>query len=192
MSDIFIPIGSNCETGHFLRHSKRRDKAYPFDWNCASLEMVSNVISNNFEGFLDDIYIGERTKRLCFDDCGRLKITNEEIFPVICKKYHIMFPHDFNRIDESTIKQVKNNYAKRIDRFLETINSTNNIYLVYCNCNYLLNDWQTSVYNNYDPDILKRYTSINNNIYYLEKIKKMFREKQNIKIISLDQLKSCF
>ena len=103
-----------------------------------------------------------------------------------------MFPHDFNRIDESTIKQVKNNYAKRIDRFLETINSTNNIYLVYCNCNYLLNDWQTSVYNNYDPDILKRYTSINNNIYYLEKIKKMFREKQNIKIISLDQLKSCF
>ena len=101
-----------------------------------------------------------------------------------------MFPHDFNCIDANSISQVKNKYAKRIKRFYETLNSNHNICLVYCNSSFSLNDWQKSVYNEYNTEILKRYNCAKNNIYYLKKIKEIFKKKQNISITSLSELKN--
>ena len=46
MENILIPIGSNCETSHYLRKHNMRNIAYPFDWNCASLEMIYDVLNN--------------------------------------------------------------------------------------------------------------------------------------------------
>ena len=86
MENIFIPIGSNCETSHYLRKHNIRNIAYPFDWNCASLEMIYDVLSNDFENFLNDIFIGTEIKRLYFGDDDNRIVTNEKIFPIICKK----------------------------------------------------------------------------------------------------------
>jgi hypothetical protein len=63
------------------------------------------------------------------------------------KKYNILFPHDFNKIDANYINKVKNKYKRRIERFKNIINSDKIIYLVYCNKKFNLNPWQKSVYN---------------------------------------------
>ena len=186
MENIIIPIGSNCETTHYLRKHNIRNIAYPFDWNCASLEMIYDVLNNDFENFLNDIFIGTKIDRLYFGDDDNIIVTNEKIFPIICKKYNILFPHDFNKIDANYINKVKNKYKRRIERFKNIINSDKIIYLVYCNKKFNLNQWQKSVYNEYNKKILEHY---NGNTYFLNKIKELFKDKKNINIISLDELK---
>lgn len=185
--NIYIPIGSNCATSHYLRKHNMRNIAYPFDWNCASLEMIYDVLSNDFENFLNDIFIGTKIDRLYFGEDDNIIITNEKIFPIICKKYNILFPHDFNKIDANYINKVKNKYKRRIERFKNIINSDKIIYLVYCNKKFNLNPWQKSVYNEYNKKILEHYNG--NNTYFLNKIKELFKDKKNINIISLNELK---
>jgi len=157
--NIFIPIGQDCEVAHYLRRKKLRSQAFPFDWNCASLEMVLNVLSSDFEGFLDDIYIGKKIRRMYFEDNGvDIKILNEFIYPIIDKKYGILFPHDYDNIDDNTLAKVKDKYNRRIQRYRETINNTElAIYLVYGNPHGELNTWQVSCYKEYDPSLLKLY-----------------------------------
>lgn len=187
MENIIIPIGSHCETSDYLRNHNMRKIAYPFDWNCASLEMIYDVLSNDFENFLNDIFIGTQIDRLYFGDDDTHISTKEKIFPVICKKYNILFPHDFNKIDANYINKVKNKYKRRIERFKNIINSDKIIYLVYCNEKFNLNPWQESVYNEYNKKILEHYNG--NNTYFLNKIKELFKDKKNINIISLHELK---
>ena len=187
--NIYIPIGSNCYTSHYLRKHNMRHIAYPFDWNCASLEMVYNVLSNNFKDFLNDIFIGTKINRLYFgDEDDNLIVSNETIFPIICKKYNILFPHDFNKIDTVYINKVKNKYKRRIDKFINLITSDKSIYLIYSNKHFSLNEWQKSVYYEYDPKILEKYTY--NNELYLNNIKEHFKNNKNINIISLNELKN--
>lgn len=88
----FIPIGSNCEISWYLKKINKRIEAYPFDWNCCSLQMLYNVLLNNFSDFLTDIFIGTKVNRMYFDETGEnLIVSNEEIYPVMCKKYNIIF-----------------------------------------------------------------------------------------------------
>lgn len=58
---IYIPIGSNCEVSHILRNNNLRLFAFP-------LKFVYKMLINNFDFFLDNIYIGEKVNRLYFDD----------------------------------------------------------------------------------------------------------------------------
>ena len=60
--------------------------------------MIYDVLSNDFENFLNDIFIGTKIDRLYFGDDDNIIITNEKIFLIICKKYNILFPHDFIRL----------------------------------------------------------------------------------------------
>lgn len=181
----FIPIGSNCEISWYLKKINKRNEAYPFDWNCCSLSMLYNILINNFEDFLTDIFVGTKIKRKYFDENdNNLIVSNEEIYPVICKKYKILLPHDYKKIDNSTINIIREKYKKRINRLNNVINNDKyEIYLIYCNENFLLNEWQKSVYDEYNYDV----TNIEENI--LDKIKKLFIHKPNIKILSLEQLK---
>lgn len=152
--------------------------------------MVYNVLSNNFEDFLNDIYIGTKIKRLYFGDNDELIITNETIYPIICKKYNILFPHDYNNIDIEYINKVKNKYQRRISRYINILNNDcidKNIYLVYFNETFNLNEWQKSVYNEYDTKILENYT--NSDECYLTKIKDLYKDRTNVNVISLDELK---
>lgn len=182
----FIPIGSNCEISWYLKKINKRVEAFPFDWNCCSLSMLYNILVNDFKDFLKDIFIGTKTKRLYFDETGKnLIISNEEIYPVICKKYNVLFPHDFNNVDNITINNVREKYDRRIKKFNNIINNENvQIYLIYCNKNFKLNNWQKSAYDEYNKNILDE-----KNEFFLNKIKELYKDKSNIKIISLDEFK---
>lgn len=185
---IYIPIGSNCEVSHFLRTNNMRTCAFPFDWNCAPLKSVYNILVNNFDFFLEDIFIGERIHRLYFDDNehGETKIDNEFIYPVICKKYLILLPHDYKSIDEESLVNVKQKYKRRIDRFNNYISRSDlEIIMVFCNICFNLNEWQKSVYDTFNIDT--KLLQMENDIY-IDKIKDLYKEKHNIKIISLSDI----
>ncbi len=187
MSDnIYIPIGTNCTIANFLRDKKFREHAFPFDWNLSSLESVYNVLFNDFEGFLDDIYVGKKIKRMFFED-NILDVTvhSTEIYPVICKKYNILFPHDYVSVDSDNLSQVKNKYLRRINRFREMISNTDNkIFMIYDFQE--LNDWQKSVFQDYNNSIVEQWKF---NIEQVNKIKLLFGEKKHIQIMSLSELK---
>jgi len=185
---IYIPIGSNCDISHFLRANNLRFCAFPFDWNCASLQSIYNILINNFNLFLEDIYIGERIHRLYIDDTGQdeTNIEKEFIYPVICKKYLILLPHDYKSIDNEHLVKIKQKYEKRIERFNNYINNNElELIMLYCNINFNLNEWQKSVYNkfNIDTKLLQK----DNNIY-IDKIKEYYKDKKNITILSFCDL----
>ncbi len=157
---VYIPIGTNCLVANFLKQRNLRKHAFPFDWNCTSISSFCDIISNDFDGFLDDIFIGEKIKRMLFEEnqINQVKVYDTEIYPIICKKYNILFPHDFDNTDKKTLSEVKNKYKRRIERFRDFIANTNNqIVLVYHVDN--LNDWQKSVYLSYEPDIIKNWNN---------------------------------
>jgi len=186
MKKIYIPIGSNCEIAHYLRNKNIRFEAFPFDWNCASLKSVYELIKNNFEYFLDDCLIGKKIKRLYFFEDEKLIISDEYIYPVICKKYLILFPHDYNNIDYKNLYMIKEKYKRRIERFNNYIRMNDlKIIMVYNNLKFNLNDWQRSVYEDLKININDLQDS---NYEYLQKIRDIYKDK-NIAIISLDELK---
>ncbi len=196
MKTIYIPIGSNCFITQYLRTNGLRMEAFPFDWNCSSLKSVYEALNNNFESFLDNIYIGEMTKRFyfeenekCISDINNLFTHNQFIYPVICKKYSILFPHDYKSIDDKTLESVKEKYKRRIDRFNYYINqdtTTVKVILIYSNIDFILNDWQKSVYNTSGIDVKSLST---NNLIYIDKIKNMYKDKEYISVISFKELK---
>jgi hypothetical protein len=184
---IYIPIGSNCEIAHFLKSKNLRFFAFPFDWNCAPLKSIYNLLLNNFDLFLENIFIGERIHRLYFDDNEtETKIEKDFIYPVICKKYLILFPHDYKSMDHQSLADVKQKYKKRIERFNNTMsNDELEIVMVYCNIDFNLNEWQKSVYDKFiiDTELLKKDNDI-----FIDKIKKFYNYKKNFQIISLEEL----
>ncbi len=194
MENIYIPIGSNCFITQYLRRYGLRMEAFPFDWNCSSLKSVYEALNNNFESFLENIYVGEITKRFYFEEnenhISDVISHNEFIYPVICKKYLILFPHDYKSIDDKTLESVKEKYKRRINRLNYYINNVGinvKVTLVYSNIDFVLNDWQKSVYNDCGIDI-KLLTD--NNIIYINKIKNMFKDHDNISVISFEELKN--
>jgi len=183
---IFISIGSNCDVASRLRSFNARLMAFPFDWNLCSLCMIYNILKNDFDGFLSNIYIGDEIKRFYIDE--KCSSSNEIIIPVICKRYNVMFPHDLKK--NENIDNVKNKYMRRISRFREMINDTSKtIYLVHNNNTFGLNDWQKEVYCKYNKDILTDILDFNSNEYLL-KIHSLFKHKPNINIIGLGEVKS--
>jgi hypothetical protein len=184
---IYIPIGSNCDISHFLRKNNMRICAFPFDWNCTPLKSVYNILTNNFSFFLEDIFIGERIKRLYFEDNEKDEtiIENDFIYPVICKKYSTLFPHDYKSVDSENLLNVKEKYKKRIERFNKYINRPDlEIFMIFCNVDFTLNEWQKTVYDKFNIDISSLQKE--NNIY-IDKIKDFYKDKTNIKILSFKE-----
>jgi len=187
---IYIPIGSDCNVSHFLRKNNMRVCTFPFDWNCAPLKSVYEILVNNFSSFLEDIFIGERIHRLYFDDIDQdePKIEREFIYPVICKKYLILLPHDYKSIDGENLVNVKQKYKRRIERFNNYINRDDvEIYMIFDNVDFKLNEFQTSVYNKFNIDITLLQNENNN---YIDKIKNLYKDNKRIKILSIHDLTS--
>lgn len=185
---IYIPIGSNCEVSYFLQKHNLRMCAFPFDWNCCSLKSVYHILVNQFDCFLEDIFIGERTHRLYFEDGeqGKTKIENDFIYPVICKKYLVLLPHDYKTVNHENLVEVKEKYKRRIERLNQYIERDDlEIYMIYCNLDFNLNEWQQSQYNKCNIDVISLQ---NENKIYLNKLMDFYNHRKNIKIISLHEL----
>jgi hypothetical protein len=84
---IYIPIGSNCSVARFLQNKNIRTLAFPFDWICIPLKIVYKILLNNFDSFIEDIFIGERIYRLYSEEneLEETKKVDDFIYPVVCK-----------------------------------------------------------------------------------------------------------
>ena len=147
MKKRFIPIGISCSPTHFLRSKSLRKDAYPFDWTVTPLRSVVELIENGFEGFLEykNLEFLPPTNRMLFEENGiDLKISNEIITPVICRRYGILYPHDFSSKGKDDYVQVKRKYDRRIERFKDHTLDVKSVRFVYDIG--ALNDWQASQY----------------------------------------------
>jgi hypothetical protein len=146
-----------------------------------SFKICIQKLINNFDFFLDNIFIGEKINRLCFhDNETETKISKDFIYPVICKKYLILLPHDYQSIDEQSLENVKQKYKKRIERRNDL-----EIVMIFNNIDFNLNEWQKSVYDkfNINIELLKKDNEI-----YIDKIKDLYKDDKNIQIKSLEEI----
>ncbi len=142
-----VPIGCNCAISHFTRHHGLRRHAYPFDWNVTPITSAVDLIETAFDGFLEEeeLIFLPSTPRLLFDENDRgLHISEEVITPVICRRYAMLFPHDFSSLAEEDLSKVKRKYRRRIERFLRLLETKQPLLFVYTDCE--LNDWQRAQY----------------------------------------------
>ena len=103
-----ISLGYFCSTAMEIERLGLRSASYPFDWIVSEdFENVINLIENNFEGFL-------KKENLIYDKFN---------FKYIDKETKIAFFHDFSEKNDfdSDFEQVKCKYARRIERFYNTI-----------------------------------------------------------------------
>ena len=177
----------NCVVTSTLKNKNIRTQAYPFDWQVTSMQSFYNVCLNNFKNLLDDIWVGEKIKRLHIaEDIQNPKILDDYIYPVICKKYNILFPHYFRDIDDKSINNVKDKMHKRIKSFCTSLKN-NNIKKKFIYNFDKLNPWQQSCFRlcGVDTDIF----SIKMNNMYLNKATQLF-SNQNVEFVSLNNLQT--
>lgn len=153
MNIEYVPIGINCDVTHALVYRKLRNNAYPFDWQITPMKSFYTACLNDFKGLLEDIWIGDKIKRLYIaDNIQNPDIMDDYIYPVICKKYKILFPHYFKDIDKKSINLVKEKMQKRIKSFRTTLN--NKIIKKHFIYKFdILNEWQQSCYQSCDTDM---------------------------------------
>ena len=143
---IFVPVGINCAPTHFLGANRLRKGAYPFDWNVTPLSSMIELIENDFHDYLrlENLEFLPPTRRMLFKERGvGLKASDELITPVICRRYNILFPHDFSEAGIDDYEEVRNKYLRRIERFKKCV-SEHDVRLVYHIKD--LNDWQKEQY----------------------------------------------
>jgi len=143
----FIPLGMNCAPAHTLRKLGLRKSALPLDWNVTPISAAIDLIENNFEGFLDEENLSflPSTPRLLFNEVGiELEMKNDIITPAYCKRYNILFPHDYPENHIQSIHLVKQKYNRRITKFRELLNSSKQ--LIFIHSDGALNDWQLEQY----------------------------------------------
>lgn len=94
---LFVSLGPNCSIGDFLRDSRLRKAAYPFDWITSyDLEGVIQLLDEDFLHFLDDDFL------VPFDSYSKL----------VNLHYHLEFIHDGDFVE-----LIKAKYTRRIERF---------------------------------------------------------------------------
>lgn len=185
MKTEYIPIGMNCSVTFCIKNKKLRTQAYPFDWQITSTKSFWEACSNNFDGLLEDIWIGPGIERYYIvENVQDPKVSNELIYPVICKTYNILFPHYCLGTSHEDIQSVRVKMRKRIDTFNSVIND-NNIHKKFVYTFASLNEWQKSCYNAAGTDLnmfsKKAYTE------YLNKAVRLF-SNQNIKFANKTEL----
>jgi hypothetical protein len=164
-----VPLGSDCFVTHQLRAKQLRSEALPFDWNVTPIQTVMSLFASSFRGFLslNSLIFLPPTRRLLFEEDGlNVTISNDIITPVVCRKYNMLFPHDFPVEGEAVYDEIIKKYHRRINRLQELC--LGDLPILFVAHNGLLNEWQkkqfdlcsdVSWYNN-STDWRKRLTDV--------------------------------
>ena len=124
----YISLGSTCSVAYQLDKHNLRVNAYPFDWlKCTSLKMITKCIQENFKDFLDVIKIRESDKHPILTT-DTFNDSSNDISMVMRNTYDMEFYHDFSA--NSNLDDIKEKYDRRIKRFIDIINSGNEIIFV--------------------------------------------------------------
>ena len=123
--DIAFSLGSVCGMSQSLRAAGLQFASYPFDW-LGSLDplMGASSIMNDFDHWLEfnDMRLVEVSHDVGF--CTRIYLNERTGFG---------FSHEFSDFEpfSVTFPKIKNSYQRRIDRFLETLRTSDRILAVY-------------------------------------------------------------
>ena len=136
---ILIPIGRKCNVANTLRKYQLRKHAYPFDWNIVQISTALELIKNRFKDFLsgENLIFLPPIKGRPLNEKNELVTNNDGTFlwtsriPVICKKYNMLFPHDFSEKGIDDLPIIKEKYSRRISRLLKKIDKGEDILLLY-------------------------------------------------------------
>lgn len=167
----YVPLGfASCSISHFLRKKKIRTIAYPFDWLCIPLISFFDLINNDFNNFMDELLFLEKTFGRYFlnDNINKVAISKKQIYPVFCKKYKLLFLHDFLSKDNNHINLIKVKYKRRINRLRELFKSNKEIIFV--------------ISKTYNKDIENYYKKLNYNF------KNLFKVNNELKIKIIDKI----
>ena len=118
----YISLGPTCSVAYQLQKLGKKKESLPFDWiRCPNIKDVIHLITNNFQGFLDEIsFVRDDTKfplikdSEIFDD-----VLDKETKIYRNEKLNLGFFHDFK--DGVTLEDVREKYNRRIKRFYETV-----------------------------------------------------------------------
>ena len=136
---ILIPIGRKCNVANALRIYHLRKQAYPFDWNVVPISIALELIENRFKDFLseDNLIFLPPIKGRPLNKKNELVTNNDGsilwtlMIPVICKKYNMLFSHDFSEKGINDLPIVKEKYSRRISRLLKKIDKGEDILFLY-------------------------------------------------------------
>ena len=136
---ILIPIGRKCDVANTLRGYHLRKQAYPFDWNVVTISTALELIENRFKDFLseENLIFLPPIKGRPLNEKNELVTNNDGSIlwtlriPVICKKYNMLFSHDFSEKGIDDLPIVKEKYSRRISRLLKKIDNGEDILFLY-------------------------------------------------------------
>ncbi len=136
---ILIPIGRTCNIACTLRKYHIRQQAYPFDWTVVPISTALELIENRFKDFLsvENLIFLPPIKGRHLNEKNELVTNNDgsilwtSIMPVICKKYNMLFCHDFSEKGVDDLPIIKEKYSRRISRLLKKIDKGEDIVFLY-------------------------------------------------------------
>lgn len=144
---IYVPIGVDCSVASMCRDLGLRSTALPFDWNVCPLGSALELLENKFECFLKSenlLYMPVEHRLLFKEDGISVQRTKDLITPVFCRRYYMLFPHDFSSAGKNDLEAVRYKYSRRIHRLLGYLESGARLVLVWNPGP--INKWQTKQY----------------------------------------------
>ena len=106
-TDEFISLGHSCVCKHIINTHSLSENSYPLDWLECSNECLLKCIQENFNGFMEDVFINGH---------------NGEKLRLSCKKYkELTSIHDVKC--ESEIPEFKIKMKRRVERWNNMMNS---------------------------------------------------------------------
>ncbi len=122
--DHIISLGEACFVATMLIDTKQRNFSSPFDWIIgADLQTRLNLILNDFKDFLniEDLILMPEIS------------PSEHHFMYLNTRNGIIFNHEFPKSQplEESFPEVKEKYDRRIERFLDVLQNSKDILLLY-------------------------------------------------------------
>ncbi len=146
-----ISIGSDCSVAGSLRNLKYKDATYPFDWCISKINFITMCFETNFKCYLD--IFDKNTNLIKKSGNGHFKYDESIYF------YH---ENIYDNLDNDLLLFYKNKFKRRIERFINLLNSDSKILLVRKSVNEEYNDILKL-----NKIIKSKYPNINFNILYI-------------------------
>ena len=121
----FVSLGNSCSIAYNLKLCNLRTEAYPFDWvRVTNINNVTTLIDNKFNDFLDiDTFV--------FKEYSDIFEVNSKMGSYVYKNNYCSFYHEFeNRIEREKLLSFKDKYIRRIERFLDLLQSDKKIIFI--------------------------------------------------------------
>ena len=139
-----VPVGTNCELSHRLRTLGARPFACPFDWNVTPVTTAIEMILDGWQEMLavENLTFLPPENRQLFTESGTdLKVSDEVITPVVCRRFKILYPHDFSSNGLSDLPHVREKYVRRFERLMHLLKEGNRVLLAFNDVSP--NSWQS-------------------------------------------------